>query len=299
MPIHSYILQHFEQLPDDRTNGIHSESPPNERRPDVFQIEDQQIDFASLHLPIRIYTPKDMPHYSLLVFLNGGEIISGDWESSDIACRMLASFSGYKVISIDYKPLLKKSVSSTFDGCYNAIKWITSNAQKFGGNPDNVSICGDSIGATLATSIIIQSIKTNDFILSNQLLFYPIIDFTNEVEKSEYLSRKMYNAKYGVDILKLMQFATHLIPISLLETDKNCLSKMPETLIFTAEYDPFCDEGELYAEKIEKAGAVIKHIRFDGNIHGFMQYFPGSPDYMRGYELSAEFLMKEEKEVIL
>ncbi|PKC52347.1 alpha/beta-hydrolase, partial [Rhizophagus irregularis] len=189
--------EHFEQFPDDRTNGIHFYSPPNERRPDVFQIEEQKINIASLHLSMKIYTPKDMSHYSLLVFLNGGEIISGDWESSDIACRMLASFSGYKVISIDYKPLLKKSVSSTFDGCYNAIKWITSNAQKFGGNPDNVSICGDSIGATLATSIIIQSIKTNDFILSNQLLFYPIIDFTNEVEKSEYLSRKMYNAKYG------------------------------------------------------------------------------------------------------
>ncbi|BDH61705.1 lipase [Lysinibacillus sp. PLM2] len=299
MPIHSYILQHFEQFSDDRTNGIHSESPPNERRPDVFQIEDQQIDFASLHLPIRIYTPKDMPHYSLLVFLNGGEIISGDWESSDIACRMLASFSGYKVISIDYTPLLKKSVSATFDGSYAALKWITSNAHKFGGDHDNVSICGDSIGASLATSIIIQSIQTKDFILSNQLLFYPIIDFTNEVEKSEYLSRKMYNAKYGVDILKLMPLTTNLIPLSLLQTDKNYLSKMPKTLIFTAEYDPFCDEGELYAEKIKTAGTHIKHIRFDGNIHGFMQYFPGSPDYMRGYELSAEFLMKEEKEVIL
>lgn len=70
------------------------------------------------------------------------------------------------------------------------------------------------------------------------------------------------------------------------------LAQMPPTLIFVSEYDPLCDEGEYFAEILKNTGVDVKLVRFDGNVHGFMQSFPGSPDYMRGYEITAEFLLR-------
>lgn len=107
----------------------------------------------------------------------------------------------------------------------------------------------------------------------------------------------MYNGKYGIDLKSLKGLVKSNLSSPLI-TDLTVLAKMPNTLLYTAEYDPFSDEGEEYAYKLQSAGSQLKHIRFDGNIHGFMQSFPGSPDYMRGYELTTEFLANEGKEVL-
>ncbi|CAM5224168.1 Acetyl esterase OS=Ureibacillus acetophenoni OX=614649 GN=SAMN05877842_103148 PE=4 SV=1 [Ureibacillus acetophenoni] len=295
MPIHSYILKYFEEHPNERTNGVQQENPPNERRPSIHQIEDQTIQFDQYELPIRIYTPDLQEHYSLLVFFHEGRFMNGNLEALDVACRMISSFTGYKLIAIDYTATLEH-IAETFNTCYEVTKWITQHAEQFNGIISDISICGGSIGGAIATSITINALKKQDFTLQKQILFYPIVDFSDKIEDSDFLSRKMYNGKYGIDLnhlTKLFHSTLHS-PLSTIET---ILAKLPDTLIYTAEYDPFSDEGEAYAEKIQKAGGQVKLVRFDGNIHGFMQSFPGSPDYMRGFEVTSEFLVKEEKEV--
>ncbi|HWL25843.1 MAG TPA: alpha/beta hydrolase fold domain-containing protein [Ureibacillus sp.] len=293
MPIHSYILKYFDEHPEERTIGIHQENPPNERRPSIHQIEDQLLKFSGHQLPIRIYTPLQQEQYPLLVFFHEGRFMNGNLDALDVACRMIASFSGYRLIAIDY-PSELANFSDTLKKCYEATKWIVQHAKQFSGSNTDISIGGGSVGGTLATSITIEAIKRNDFSLKNQLLFYPITDFNDKIEDSDFLSRKMYNGKYGIDLTNLngiLQSNLH----SPLSIEKSILAKMPPSLIYTAEYDPFSDEGEAYAEKIQSAGGKIKLVRFDGNIHGFMQSFPGSPDYMRGFELTTEFLVTEEE----
>lgn len=293
MPIHSYILKYFEEHPKDRTDGISQENPPNERRPSIHKIEDQVLKFDEYSLPIRIYTPNLQEHYSLLVFFHEGRFMNGNLEASDVPCRMISSFSGYKIIAIDYQPDLNNFLS-TFDMCYKATKSIVQQAEKWNSSEINISICGGSIGGTIATLLTVESIKTNDFKINKQILFYPITDFNNKIEDSDFLSRKMYNGKYGIDLKNL----NGLIQSNLnspLSIENSILAKMPNTLIYSAEYDPFSDEGESYADKMKTAGANVKLVRFDGNIHGFMQSFPGSPDFMRGFEVTTEFLANEEE----
>ncbi|SOC37332.1 alpha/beta hydrolase [Ureibacillus acetophenoni] len=296
MPIHSYILKYFDEHTNERTDGIKQENPPQERRPTIHQIEDQIIKLNGYQLPIRIYTPTPQEHYSLLVFFHEGRFMNGNLEASDVACRMIASFSGHKLIAIDYPASLNSAVD-TFDKCYEATKWISQQADTFNGKVSDISIAGGSIGGTIATLLSIEAIKRNDFTLQKQILFYPITDFNEQIEDSHFLSRKMYNGKYGIDINNLKGLMNSNLE-SPLNADEKILSNMPNTLIYTAEYDPFSDEAEEYAEKIQSAGGEVKLVRFDGNIHGFMQSFPGSPDYMRGFELTTEFLINEEKEVL-
>jgi len=50
------------------------------------------------------------------------------------------------------------------------------------------------------------------------------------------------------------------------------LAKMPTTLIITAEYDPLCDEGEQYAQKLNSLGVPATCIRYRGQIHAFLRY---------------------------
>ena len=45
---------------------------------------------------------------------------------------------------------------------------------------------------------------------------------------------------------------------------------LPRTLIVTAGFDPLCDEGEAYADKIFKAGNEVQQIHYPHLIHGFV-----------------------------
>ncbi|TSI05742.1 alpha/beta hydrolase [Lysinibacillus sp. BW-2-10] len=299
MPLHHYIEQYFQKYPDARWKGIDVDNPPLEKRPKVLNIEDMTVNAGTHQIPIRIYTPEESAPYPLHVFFHGGSYINGSLESHDVSCRLICSLSGVKVIAVDYRKAPEHPAPAAFQDCYTVTKWVVDNAEQLGGNQHNVSVGGSSAGGNLATCVALKSIKTGDFNLAKQVLHYPATDLDEKIKGSEYQSRDLYNAKYGVDIT---QSQTHLKHgkqenspfISPIEATSDMLEKMPDTLIFTAEYDPLCDEGEAYAEKLKEAGVNVRLVRFDGDIHGFMQYFPGSPDYMRGYDITSEFLIGEQ-----
>ncbi|RHW37429.1 alpha/beta hydrolase [Lysinibacillus yapensis] len=300
MPLHHYIEQYFKQHPERRFKGVSIEVPPLDKRPNVLKVDESTVKIHENQISIRIYTPDDEEEfYPLFVFFPGGHLISANLESYDVSCRLLCQLSGYKVVSVDYRLSSTQPAHAAFNDCYRATKWVVEHAEELGGRPDHIAVGGPSAGGHLATAVVIHSIKTGDFQLAKQVLHYPIVDLNEKIKGSEYQSRELYNAKYGVDLTKgqneLLCPGQNDENDSVFATDKEILAKSPETLIFTAEYDPFCDEGELYAEKLKEAGVKVKLVRFDGGIHGFMQNFPGSPDYMRGYDITSEFLLDEKE----
>lgn len=291
MPIHHYIEQHFQKYPHSRTTGIEVKNPPLEKRPKVLCIEENIVKINTTEIPIRIYSPNNEKYHPLFIFFHGGNFIPGGLDAHDVSCRLICSLSKYKVIAVNY------SSSNGVDdelltNCHSVTQWIIENAEQLGGLSDQIAIGGPSIGAFIATNIALHSAVSDQFQIMKQILHYPIIELNDEVKSSPHISRALFNGKYGIDIT--------LCPINIIDNNfpssspiyspKEHLSKLPKTLIFIAEYDPLFDEGERYAEKLKSAGVDVKLVRFDGNIHGFMQSFPGSPDYMRGYEITAEFL---------
>ena len=52
----------------------------------------------------------------------------------------------------------------------------------------------------------------------------------------------------------------------LMETD---YSRLPETLILTAQLDPLRDEGEEYGRRLKAAGNAVELHRIEGAMHGF------------------------------
>lgn len=294
MPIHLYIEQYFRQFPKARQTGIEIKNPPLDKRPKVFRIEERFVKTGSAEIPIRIYTPNEEEKHPVFIFFHGGNLIPGGIETHDVSCRLICSLAGYKVIAVDYcTPGREEKMLSH---CYDATKWIVDHVEELGGLPNQLAIGGPSIGAHFAANIVLHFILQENIRFKKQVLHYPIIQFDQQIKDSPHFSRALFNGKYGIDLSLHSLSLSNIKDASVsyyapFDVKNEVLAQMPPTLIFTAEYDPFCDEGEEFAELLKQAGVDVKHVRFDGNVHGFMQNFPGSPDFMRGHELTAEFLM--------
>jgi acetyl esterase len=48
------------------------------------------------------------------------------------------------------------------------------------------------------------------------------------------------------------------------------LSGLAPALVLTARYDPLCDEGVAYAERLEREGVRVIHLHFSDQLHGFV-----------------------------
>jgi acetyl esterase len=55
------------------------------------------------------------------------------------------------------------------------------------------------------------------------------------------------------------------------------VSKTPRTLVIAAEFDPLRDEAAAYAARLSAAGVPVRHVMFEGLVHGFFRLVPSAP----------------------
>jgi acetyl esterase len=48
------------------------------------------------------------------------------------------------------------------------------------------------------------------------------------------------------------------------------VSNLPAAYLITAGFDPLCDEGAAYAERLKAFGVAVQHMHLPAQIHGFM-----------------------------
>ena len=65
---------------------------------------------------------------------------------------------GYTVVSINHREVPKNKFSEQIGDCFLALKWVTNNIGKYGGNENRIAITGISVGAYMA-AILVTEIK--------------------------------------------------------------------------------------------------------------------------------------------
>lgn len=114
-------------------------------------------------LYLNIWTPTEKPAEKLpvLVWIYGGGFAFGDTADPNYDCEALAQKGGIIMASINYRvgplgflslPELSQESANGVSGNYGlmdqiaGLKWIQRNIEKFGGDPDRVTIFGESAG---------------------------------------------------------------------------------------------------------------------------------------------------------
>jgi acetyl esterase/lipase len=235
-------------------------------------IEERRIPGRKASVPLRLYAPPDVGRAVLpgLVFLHGGGWVAGDLDTHDGLCRRLALAAHCRVIAVDYRRAPEHRFPAALNDAIAATAWVAANAAALNIDAARLGVGGDSVGGGLAAAVAQNARDTGGPRLALQLLICPILDVgrtggTREAYGDGYfIGRAAFARDLAACRPPLRAGDPRLSP--LLAAD---VSRLPPTVIHTAEYDPFRDEGEAYAARLRSAGVTVEATRHIGQIHYF------------------------------
>jgi len=210
----------------------------------------------------------------LIIFYHGGGWVWGNMDLYSFICGRIASLTGAAVLSVDYRlaPLHKFPIA--VEDCYNALIWASQGARYWKVDPERIFVMGDSAGGNLAAVVSRLSRDRKGPPIAGQILIYPITDgrlrtnsFNQFKDSPTLTGREMqfFIKSYQSEPKDILN--PNFSP--LLSKDH---SRLPPTLIITADNDPLLDDGKLYAEALASADTPVKYLECKNTVHGFLAF---------------------------
>lgn len=222
-------------------------------------------------LRLRVYRPAGTGPWPVLVYFFGGGWSLGTLDTCDGICRMLTNAARCVTVSVGYRLAPEHKFPAAVQDCYAGTAWVASHAREMGADPARLAVGGDSSGGNLAAAVSLMARERQWPSIKHQLLVYPNTDYQADTPSMRDISDEYFFNPASVRWYWGLYLATPADGASPLASPLRAddLTGLPAATVITAEYDPLRDEGELYAEKLTKAGVPAEVIRYDGMIHGF------------------------------
>ena len=234
-------------------------------------VQDVSVPAPSGALRVRLYRPTEgcLP---VALFLHGGGWTVNDVDTHDELCRRLAKRSGWLLASLDYRRAPEHKHPAALEDAYLTYRWLVDNAESIGCDPSRRALVGESSGGMIAASLTVLLRDLGAPPPIYQVLAYPVTDSFDRWPS--YTER---GTGYILDRALLQWYFGHFHPPGppaehpyLIPLATEDLSRLPPTLILTAEFDPLRDEGIAYAKRLADAGVAVEHVHSPDQMHGFL-----------------------------
>lgn len=236
----------------------------------VKSIDTLKITHDSLNL--FIFKPAGLStNAPIVIYYHGGGWYQPFNNLSNSLARQYANRFKAIIVAVDYRTAPTYPFPTHVNDSYNTFKWVLENAQKIGGDPEQIAVIGESAGGNIA-AVICQKAKNDGFTnIKYQVLFCPSTDIGHPLS---YPSMKKFENGY-----LLGKSEMNLVYKYIAKTSENglnpelspmlakSLAGLPPAFVITAEFDPLHDEGFAYAQRLEKEGVPTKYKDLKGCIH--------------------------------
>jgi acetyl esterase len=207
-----------------------------------------------------------------LIFFHGGGWVVGDLETHDAMCRQIANGARCAVVAVDYRLAPEHKFPAAVEDCLAATLWAEQSAGDLGMDVTRLAIGGDSAGGNLAAVVSLIARDRGGPRLCAQLLLYPALDFGMKQASYQrfaegHLLTEATMRWFAEAYLRHPDDAEDWRASPLRAAD---LSNLPPAYVVTAGYDPLCDEGVAYAQRLQEVGVDVEHRHFASQIHGFL-----------------------------
>ena len=253
-----------------RAFGVIAESAPD---PSVISTDLGCPADDGTSLAVRVYRPATLPRPApAIVYFHGGGYVTGDLDSHEVACRILAREAAAVVVAVAYRLAPEHPFPTAVHDAAASFRWVVAQADGLGIDPARVGVGGDSAGGNLSAVVCGVLHDAGGPTPCAQLLIYPSIDPNADLPSRTLFAhgflltedmKKWFNGHY---LGAADRRDPRVAPIHRAD-----LTGLPPALVVTAGFDLLRDEGEAYAERLRASAVAVSTRRFEGLIHGFVQ----------------------------
>lgn len=224
---------------------------------------------AVVHLPASA-DPRPPVH----VNFHGGGFVMPLIELDDPLCRQIAAQAGVVVINVDYALAPQHPFPAPPHQAFEIVRWVADHGTEQGWDGTRLSVGGQSAGGSLAAAVARRALEQGGPPIALQALHYPSLDLaTSAADKRSTIDKPMlrpwmaevFDNAYAPD----PQQRTDRLASPANPADTADLAGIAPALLVTAEFDLLRAEGERYAQRLRKAGALAEHRDLPGVDHGY------------------------------
>jgi acetyl esterase/lipase len=269
-------MQRLVLLANRRTQGRGSKGASLDRFPE-FPRNAHELTVPTSVAPARVVVylpPGENAAPPVHVNFHGGGYVLPLTEMDDPLCRALAAEAGVVVVNVDYVVAPQHPFPAPTRQAYEVVRWVAAHGAEHGWDGSRLSVGGQSAGGGLAAAVARQALEEGGPPIALQVLHYPPLDLaTSARDKRAAIPKpmlrpwmgEMFDSAYVPDP---RERADRLVsPAGAADTAD--LKGIAPAFVITAEFDLLKAEGERYAERLRKAGALVEHHDVSQADHGY------------------------------
>lgn len=228
---------------------------------------------------IRIFKPlNSTTELPGMLYIHGGGMMLGNPEDYLAVIKNFIDAKPCVIVAPDYRKAFDAPYPAAFNDCYDTLLWINEHVTQLGVIPDKLIVAGHSAGGGLAASVSLKATETQDVKIAFQVPIYPMLDDRQDSESAMDNNSAGWNSKsnqmgWSAYLRELTKKGLEVPPYAAAARAVD-YSKLPPTITFVGDLEPFRDETIAYVENLEREGITVTFKLFRGCYHAFEVLFP-------------------------
>jgi acetyl esterase len=219
-------------------------------------------------VPCRFYRNEEGSDAATVLYLHGGGFVVGGLESHDDVCAEICARTGFALVSVDYRLAPENPFPRCFEDAWAAFAALAARQE------GPILLAGDSAGGNLAAALAHHARGRIEGRIAGQVLIYPGLG--GDMSRGSYITHAgaPHLTRADLEAYRTLRSGGAEPPQNdpryapLQDSD---FSRLPPTVIITAECDPLSSDGESYRDALRAAGGRAHWSEVKGMVHACLR----------------------------